>query len=467
MDKDMIIIGGGPGGYVSAIRAAQLGAKVTVIEARELGGTCLNRGCIPTKALYRNAEIIHTLQRAHEFGIKVGAYELDVDQIHARKQQVVDSLVGGIAQLLKANNVELIQGRGEIKNPQTVVVTSADGSQQEITARHIVIATGSDALIPPIPGADLPGVMTSDEILNFNSIPKRLAIIGGGVIGMEFAGIFNALGSEVTVVEFLPSILARVDSDLTKRLTTSMKKRDIQIHSGTKVTAITPGETGLVVEAEGKKGPISFEVDNVLVSVGRSPRVQGLNLDQVGVSYDRKGIKVDDRYMTNVPGIYAIGDVIGGAMLAHVASHQGKAVAETIMGLPANSKHEVVPACIFVSPEIATVGLTEEEAKEQGIAYKVSKFMFGANGKALSLGEPEGLVKVIATAEDSRLLGVHIMGPHASDLIHEGALALSHGMKAKDVSSAIHAHPTLAEAFDEAVAGLDSEAIHMAPPRSR
>ncbi len=465
MERDMIIIGGGPGGYVSAIRAAQLGAKVTVIEARELGGTCLNRGCIPTKALYRNAEIIHTLQRAHEFGIKVGAYELDVEQIHARKQQVVDSLVGGIAQLLKANNVELIQGRGEIKDPQTVAVTAIDGSQQEITARHIVIATGSDAFVPPIPGADLPGVITSDEILNFSSIPKRLAIIGGGVIGMEFAGIFNALGSEVTVVEFLPSILARVDSDLTKRLTTSMKKRGIQIHSSTKVTAISSGESGLVVEAEGKKGPISFEVDNVLVSVGRSPRVQGLNLDQVGIGYDRRGIKVDDQYMTTVPGIYAIGDVIGGAMLAHVASHQGKAVAETVMGLPTTTKHEVVPACIFVSPEIATVGLTEEEAKEQGIAYKVSKFMFGANGKALSLGEPEGLVKVVATAEDSRLLGVHIMGPHASDLIHEGALALSHGMKAKDVSSAIHAHPTLAEAFDEAVAGLDSEAIHMAPPR--
>lgn len=468
MDRDMVIIGGGPGGYVSAIRAAQLGAKVTVVEQRELGGTCLNRGCIPTKALFRNAEIIHTLQRAHEFGVKVGAYELDIEQIHTRKQQVVDSLVGGVAQLLKANGVEVLRGRGEIRDPHTVVVTADDGSQQEIFARNIVIATGSDAFIPPIPGADLPGVITSDEILNFKSIPKRLAIIGGGVIGMEFAGIFNALGSEVTVVEFLPSILARVDSDLTKRLTISMKKRGMQIHTGTKVTAITQCETGLVVQAEGKKGSVAFEVDSVLVSVGRAPRLEGLNLAAVGVAHDRKGIKVDGQFMTNVPGIYAIGDVIGGAMLAHVASHQGKAVAESVMGLTASStKHEVVPACIFVSPEISTVGLTEEEAKEQGIAYKVSKFMFGANGKALSLGEPEGLVKVIATAEDSTLLGVHIMGPHASDLIHEGTLALSQGLKAKDISSAIHAHPTLAEAFDEAVAGLDSEAIHMTPSRAR
>ncbi len=466
MEKDIVIIGGGPGGYVAAIRAAQLGAKVCIIEKGELGGTCLNRGCIPTKALYRNAEILNTLKNINEFGIVVDSYSFSIEEIQNRKDKIVNQLVSGVEQLLKSNNIDVILGTAFIKDKNTVSISLKNGEVREVTTKNIIIATGSIPLIPNIPGIDLPGVFTSENILEFKEVPNKLAIIGGGVIGVEFAGIFNALGSKVTVVEFLPSILAQVDTDLTKRLSVSLKRKGIDINISTKVISIEKSDEQLIVTADGKKGEIVFTADNVLVSVGRTPMTEGLNIENLGISLNRRAIVVDENYETNIPGIYAIGDVNGISMLAHAATHQGKKVVERIMGYIAPYSSEIIPSCIFAFPEIACVGITENEAKEKGMEYKTSKFLFGANGKALALGEGEGLVKVIATLEDI-IIGVHIMGPHASDLIHEGAMAINNNMNVSNIASMIHAHPTLSEAFEEAVLGLKGEAIHMVPAKKR
>ncbi|MFL0248576.1 dihydrolipoyl dehydrogenase [Candidatus Clostridium stratigraminis] len=461
MEKDIVVIGGGPGGYVAAIRAAQLGAKVCLIEMDKLGGTCLNRGCIPTKALYRNAELLNTLKHIDEFGINVEALTVDVSKIHLRKQGVIDQLVGGVDQLLKANDVLVLNGKAEFKDKNTIKVNLKDNSTEEITAKNIIIATGSAPSIPPIEGADSEGIYTSENILNFESIPKTLAIIGGGVIGMEIACIFNSLGTKVNVLEFLPNIIAQVDGDITKRLTVSLKKKGIEINTGTKVNKIERQENGYVIFGEGKKGEIKVEAEKLLISAGRSPMTQGLKLEAVGVDFDRKGIKVDSNYETSVKGIYAIGDVNGKVMLAHAASHQGMFAAEKILGVSEEVPSDIVPGCIFVFPEIATVGITEEEAKTRGLTYKTSKFMFGANGKALALGEGEGFVKVIAS--EDKIIGVHIMGPHASDIIHEGTLAIANNISLKEIKNTVHAHPTLSEAFLEAAMGINGEAIHLMP----
>jgi len=466
MEKDIVIIGGGPGGYVAAIRAAQLGAKVCIIEKAEFGGTCLNRGCIPTKVLYRNAEILNTLKNIEEFGIKIDNYSVNVEDIQNRKDKIVNQLVNGVEQLLKSNNIEVILGTASFKDKNTVSILLKNGDLREITSENIIIATGSTPSMPNIPGINLPGVFTSESILQFKEVPNNLAIIGGGVIGMEFAGIFSALGSAVTVIEFLPSILAQVDTDLTKRMTVSLKRKGMVINTNTKVISIEKNNEGLIVTAEGKSGEIVFKADKVLVSVGRTPMTEGLNIENLGITINRKAIVVDENYESNIPHIYAIGDVNGKSMLAHAASHQGKKVAEKIMGCITTYSIEIIPSCIFVFPEIACVGITENEAKEKGIEYKTSKFLFGANGKALALGEGEGLVKVIASL-DNTILGVHIMGPHASDLIHEGAMAIINNMKVDNIASMIHAHPTLSEAFEEAVLGLKGEAIHSVPTRKR
>ncbi|WP_253200579.1 dihydrolipoyl dehydrogenase [Clostridium sp. CF012] len=466
MDRDIVIIGGGPGGYVAAIRAAQLGARVCIIEKAEFGGTCLNRGCIPTKVLYRNAEILNTLKNINEFGIKVDSYSISVEEIQNRKDKIVNQLVSGVEQLLKANNIDIILGTASLKDRNTVSILFQNGEIREITSKNIIIATGSVPSMPNIPGINLPGVFTSESILEFKEVPNNLAIIGGGVIGMEFAGIFNALGSKVTIIEFLPSILAQVDTDLTKRLSVSLKRKGMGINTNTKVIRIEKNNDGIIVTAEGKSGEIVFMTDKVLVSVGRTPMTEGLNIEKLGILINRKAIVVDENYETNIPQVYAIGDVNGKSMLAHVASHQGKKVAEKIMGFITPHSSEIIPSCIFVFPEIACVGITENEAKESSIEYKTSKFLFGANGKALALGEGEGMIKVISSL-DNKILGVHIMGPHASDLIHEGTMAINNNMKVDDITSMIHAHPTLSEAFEEAVLGLKGEGIHSVPTKKR
>ncbi|EKE22711.1 MAG: hypothetical protein ACD_6C00748G0002 [uncultured bacterium] len=462
MQKEIVVIGGGPGGYVAAIRGAQLGAKVTLIERHKIGGTCLNYGCIPTKTLYKNAEILNTLKHIEDFGISTGAVTIDVEKIQARKAEVVTQLVGGIEQLLKIHDVNIIWGNAEFLSANDLKVTLENGEIKTISCENIILASGSKPQMPPIEGIHLEGVLTSKEILEFKKVPEKLLIIGGGVIGMEFAGIFSAMGSEVTVVEYADQILGSIDSEISKRFASGLKKKGIEVHKSTKVTKIEKTETGLTVYGETKKGEVVFEATEVLMSTGRSPVIEGLNLASAEIEYNRCGIIVDEHFRTTSKNVYAIGDVNGKLMLAHAASHQGIAAVDHIMGVVHHGNHEVVPGCIFVFPEISTVGMSEDEAAEKGIEIKKSKFMFGANGKALSIGEPEGFVKVISDMNDI-IIGVHIMGPHASDLIHEGALAITSKLHVDDIAGTIHAHPTLGEAFAEATMGLKGEAIHMAP----
>lgn len=464
MQKHIVVMGGGPGGYVAAIRGAQLGAKVTLIERHKIGGTCLNYGCIPTKTLYKNAELLNTLSHIEDFGITVGEVKIDVPKIQSRKDEVVRQLVGGIEQLLEANGIDVIEGTASFVSDKTVKVTKADGESFEITGDDYIIATGSSSAVPPFAGTNLPGVVTSKELLEFETIPEKLVIIGGGVISMEFAGIFSAMGSEVTVLLRSDRFLREVDSELTKRFGATLKKKGIDLHKSIENMEIIQTADGIAVKGETKKGEVLFPANQVLLSTGRVPVIKGLNLEAAGVAYTKKGITVGHHFETNVPNIYAIGDVNGIIMLAHAASHQGIAAVEAIMGIEHKGNHEVVPNCIFVFPEIAGVGITEDEAIDKQIEIKKSKFMFGANGKALSIGEPEGFIKVISDMNDV-ILGVHIMGPHASDLIHEGALAITKKLTVDDIANTIHAHPTLGEAFAEATLGLKGEAIHMAPPK--
>lgn len=464
MDKDIIIIGGGPGGYVAAIRAAQLGLNVTVIEKDKLGGTCLNRGCIPTKALYRNAEILNILENIDEFGINISDYSINVAKVQDRKNKIVHTLVSGVEQLLKANKVEVISGEATLKDKNTVTVKTADGVH-DITTKNIIIATGSVPYMPKIKGIEEKGVVTSDELLEFEEIPEELVVLGGGVIGLEFAGIFNAMKTKVKVIKASTTMFPSVDSDITKRYSAYLKKQGIEVQSSVDVKSIERQGEKLVIKAEGKKGEMSITADTILISKGRRANVKGLDIESLGIVMDKKGIRVDENLKTNIEGVYAIGDVNGISLLAHAASHQGVYAAEHIAGLT-NKKYEaIIPDCIFVFPEIASVGVTEDEAKKRELEYNTSKFMFGANGKALSLGEGDGFIKILSLKEDDTIIGVHIMGPHASDLIHEGALAINNKLSVEDIKGTVHAHPTLSEAFYEAALGLKKEAIHIAPPR--
>ena len=462
-DFDLIVIGGGPGGYVAAIRAAQLGAKVCLVERQNLGGTCLNWGCIPTKALYRSAEVCHLSKNSEEFGIVSTGTTINWEQVQARKNKIVDQLVGGIAQLMKANGITVVEGEAALIGTNEISVKKAEVETESISAGHIIIATGSKPAMLPIEGPDLPGVLDSTELLSIDHIPQKLAIIGGGVIGMEFAAIFNAFGSKVTVIEFLPSILAQLDSDFSKRLTPMMKKKGIEILTASKVMKIEKQDEMLLTVST-TKGEIKIAADQVLMATGRQPVIDGLMLSNANVSYDRKGIGTNSYGQTNVPNIYAIGDVTGGMMLAHMASHQGITAVEHMMGLKPQHNAMAVPSCVFTFPEIAAAGITEDEARAKGIAVKTGKFMFGANGKALTLGESEGLLKVISDENDI-IIGVHILGPHASDLIHEGVLAIGMKLSAEDIIGTIHAHPTLGEVFSEAVMGLKGIALHAAPAK--
>ncbi len=467
--KKIAIIGAGPGGYVAAIRAAQLGADVTLIENREVGGTCLNRGCIPTKTYFRNAEIMSTLKRANEFGIKVEGYQLDGKALQERKKKVVSTLVSGIEKLISSyKNIEFIPGTAKLKDKNTVSVELLAGGVREVEADNIIIATGSFPQMTETKGVDLEGVITSDELLELDHIPETLIVVGGGVIGLEFASIYKELGSNVILLA--SRILKDADKEISKRLTPMLKKQGIETYVDVRAKEIIKEGDKLKVIAKYKEKDEEVEVvgDYVLIASGRGPLVEGLNLDEVGIEYDRKGIKVNDDFETTVPGIYAIGDVNSkGIQLAHVASAQGEYVVEKIMGHDPDIVLEHWPACVFTMNEVAQVGYTEEQLKEKGVEYKVSKFMFSANGKALSLGEPEGIIKILAGKEDNKILGVHILGPHANDLIHEGALAIANEMDAAAITRTIHAHPTLSEAVHEAALGLDDLAIHVAPKRRR
>lgn len=458
--RDLIVIGGGPGGYVAAIRAAQLGMRVTLIEKDELGGTCLNRGCIPTKAYYQNASVLRTLEHLGQFNVSGGPWQFDLPGAHQRKQSIVQNLVQGIAGLLKANDVEVIKGVASLASPTQVLV-----GEQRLDATRILLATGSVTARPPIPGLDLPGVVTSDEILELQTIPPRLAVIGGGVIGLEFAGIFQTFGSQVTVIEYQPELLGATDREISKRMKVYLKKQGITVLTGAAVQSIAQTTEGLLLQVTTAKAEQTVAADNVLAATGRKACNQCLNLDEVGVAMDQRGlVTVDANYQTSVPGIYAIGDLVGRKMLAHVASEEGRVAVERMAGLASEVPYYAVPSVIFTFPEIATVGLTEEEAKQAGTPYRVGKFQFAANSKAVAMGETDGLVKVIADQADT-IVGVHILGPHAADLIQAASLMVKQRLKLEDVATTIHPHPTLGEALLEAVLDVDRRAIHLLPRR--
>jgi len=469
LTKRIAIIGAGPGGYVAAIKAAQLEAEVILIENREIGGTCLNRGCIPTKTYFRNAEIMSSLKRADEFGIKVEGYSLDGKALLERKNKVVNDLVTGIEKLISSySNIEFIPGKASFKDSKTLTVELLEGGTREIEADNIIISTGSYPQMTETKGVDLQGVITSDDLLELDHIPETLIVVGGGVIGLEFASIYQELGSHVILLA--SRILKDGDKEIGKRLLPMLKKQGIETYVNIRAKEISKEGNKLKVLAKYKEKEEEIEVvgDYVLIASGRGPLVEGLGLDDIGVEYSKRGIQVDDNYETTVPGIYAIGDVNSkGIQLAHVASAQGEYVVEKVMGHEPDINLEYWPSCVFTMAEVAQVGYTEEQLKEMEIDYRSSKFMFSANGKALALGEPEGIIKILASNEDNKILGVHILGPHANDLIHEGAFAISNGMDVAAINRTIHAHPTLSEAFAEAALGLDEAAIHIAPKRKR
>jgi len=427
----LLIIGAGPGGYETAVEAAKRGLEVTLISEGPMGGTCLNEGCIPTKTFCHYAELI-------EQNLKVG---IDCKPAFAaaaeRKQAVIEQLRGGIDMLLK--NVQVVRGKAQFKDAKTVV---CDG--QEYTADKIIIATGSVSASLPIPGAD--SCLTSKEILDLTEVPESLCVIGGGVIGLEFASIFRSFGSEVTVLEYCPNILPRFDVDLAKRLKQSLSKRGINIEVQAQVTGID----GNTVTYLKKDKEFTVQADKILMAVGRRPNTEGLNLEAAGIDCTRKGITVNDRFETSVPGIYAVGDVTGGIMLAHAATYQGLHALNVICGQQDSIRFDLIPAAVFTMPEVATVGLTEEQCKEQELQVRCLKSFYRANGKAVSMDETDGYCKLIVS-ESGAILGAHLMGAHASDLIHEIAAVMNLNGNLEQLQNVIHAHPTLSEVLQTAL----------------
>ena len=460
MARSIIIIGGGPGGYVAAIRAAQLGAQVTLIERDTLGGTCLNRGCIPTKALLQSADILTSIRQAETFGISVEKVSIDFSAISKRKEAVVKRLVDGVAYLLRKNKIKVIKGIGTLIDSKTVGIL---GESDKISADSIIIATGSKASTVPIKGIDEPGVITSDEALTMSQFPKSIVIIGGGVIGLEFAQIMHRMGTKVTIVEMMPQILPTEDTEIANILEDILKKEGIEIFTDAMVTSIRSAkQEGEAVSFTARDGNGEREIiaEKVLLSVGRCPYTDDLGVNKLGLAMDNDRLIVNERMETNIPGVYAIGDVVGGLMLAHVAMDEGKCAVENIMGADCRIDYRAVPRCVYTSPEIAGVGLTETEAKEEYGNIKVGRFPFTASGRALILNETAGMTKIIADASYGEILGVHIIGPQATELIAEAVLGIKMEATFEDIASTIHAHPTLSEAMMEAALNIEGKAIH-------
>ena len=454
------ILGAGPGGYVAALRAAQLGAEVTVIEESEVGGTCLNWGCIPTKTLIASAEALHKTKNAADFGLDFsGSVSPNIRKIMERKQKVVDIQVKGIRGLFKSWGVKLLEGRGLIINPKKIRVTLKDGAAQEIDADRIIISTGSKpARISQFP-FDGKMILSSDHAVTLDVIPKSLLIIGAGVIGCEFAFIYREFGSEVTMVEMMPRAVSTEDEEISALLERELKKNKIKLITNTGVQKVDVKEDSVAATLSDGR---TIEAEKGLVSIGRAVNSRDVGLETIGVKTGNRGeILVNEKMETNVEGIYAVGDVVGGIMLAHLASREGLVAAENAVGGNALMKYDVVPAAIFTSPEIASVGLREHQVKEKNITYKVGRFQFRALGKAHAMGEIAGLFKIISEEATDKILGAHIIGPHASDLIHEVAVAMEGGLTAKDIAHTIHAHPTLAEGIMEAAEDVHGTAVHV------
>lgn len=455
-DQDLVVIGGGVGGYASAIHAAQLGARVTLVEKDRLGGACLNRGCIPTKTLVRSVELLQKVRQAAGTGIEADGVRADFGKLMAHKNAVVDKLVAGVEQLLKGNRINVIRGAGRILSLHEVKV-----NDRTVSTGKIIIATGSEPATLPFPGFDLPGVLTTDGILELNALPKSVVIIGGGYIGIEFAAIFSALGTRVTVIEALPRCLPTVEEEACNLLLQTLRRQGVEIKTNAPVSAIRSEGEALRVVFKSDSGEDSVTGQVVLVAAGRRPYTAGLGLEELGVEMSKRGVAANQNLETNVPGIYAAGDVLGRSMLAGVAFHEAEVAAKNAMGQgPCATDYRVVPTCVFTNPEIASVGITEKEAKEKALDYRVSKFPFGACGAAMAMDETRGAAKMICDAQSGAVLGMTIVGPHASDLIGEVALAIKLGATAKDIAGTIHVHPGLGEVVREAAMGQVGGAIH-------
>jgi dihydrolipoamide dehydrogenase len=457
---DLVVLGGGPSGYVAAIRAAQLGFKTAVIEKEgALGGTCVRIGCIPSKALLDSTELFDQIRhKAESHGIKVGAPEIDVAAMHKRKDAVVKGLTDGVAYLFRKNKIDWIRGFGRLASPETIEVTAEDGSKSIVPAKHIVLASGSVPIELPFLKFDHERIIDSTGALSIPQVPGHLVVVGGGVIGLELGSVWLRLGAKVTVLEAMPTILPGMDAEVVKAADRVFRKQGFDVRTGSRVTGAERKGDKVIVSVEGQE---PLEADYLLVAVGRRAYTEGMGYEEAGIRLERGVIQVDERYHTGVGNVYAIGDAIGGRMLAHKAEEEGVAAVENAAGKHGHVNYDAVANVVYTWPEIASVGMTEEEAKAAGAEYRVGKFPWTANGRAKAMGEVDGFVKVLADTKTDRVLGIHILGPRASDLIAEAALAVEFEAAAEDIGRSVHAHPTLPEAVKEAALAAIGRAIHI------
>jgi len=458
-----VVIGGGPGGYVCAIRLSQLGIKTACVESKDtLGGTCLNIGCIPSKNLLNFSEKFYSAKNFSNLGIEVGKIKLNLDKVMKNKDKAVDALTKGIEFLFKKNKVTYYKGIASLKSSNQISVASSKNKEIIIETENVIISTGSEPASLPGIKFDEKVIVSSTGALSLNTVPKKMVVIGGGYIGLEMGSVWSRLGSEVHVIEFLDHITPGMDKEISKEFMKILQKQGINFHLETKVESIKKNNKGVIILTSDKnKKKINFNCDVVLISVGRKPNTKNLNLSSVGVVLDeKKRIKTDKNFKTNIKNIYAIGDVIEGPMLAHKAEEEGIAVAELIAGQSGHVNYDVIPGVIYTSPEVASVGKTEEQLKELKVKYKVGKFPFLANSRAKAINEPEGFVKILADEKTDKVIGVHIIGPHAVEIIAETAIAMKFGASSEDIARTCHAHPTFSEAVKEAALSVDKRAIH-------